>query len=86
MANYRTDPVLQQSATGTLHRLQTTLSANKSLHNVPLAEEKATARCLDQVEAALIKMGKLDEKATSYNAALQTTEIYGLHADDTLAD
>jgi hypothetical protein len=32
LANYRTDPVLQQSATGTLHRLQTTLSSNKSLH------------------------------------------------------
>jgi len=31
LANYRTDPVLQQSAAGTLHRLQMTLSSNQSL-------------------------------------------------------
>ena len=31
LANYRTDQVLQQSAAGTLHRLQATLSANDEL-------------------------------------------------------
>jgi len=31
IANYRTDQVLQQSATGTLHRLQSTLSSNKEM-------------------------------------------------------
>jgi hypothetical protein len=31
LANYRTDQVLQQSAAGTLHRLQTTLATNDQL-------------------------------------------------------
>lgn len=31
LANYRTDQVLQQSASGTLNRLQTTLSSNDNL-------------------------------------------------------
>lgn len=31
LANYRTDQVLQQSAAGTLHRLQQTLSNNEEL-------------------------------------------------------
>ena len=31
IANYRTDQVLQQSAAGTLHRLQLTLSQNEDL-------------------------------------------------------
>jgi hypothetical protein len=31
LSNYRTDQVLQQSAAGTLHRLQTTLSSDESL-------------------------------------------------------
>jgi len=33
IANYRTDQVLQQSATGTLHRLQSTLSSNKDMRD-----------------------------------------------------
>merc|ERR1712166_1449233 len=33
VANYRTDQVLQQSATGTLHRLQSTLSRNEEMRD-----------------------------------------------------
>jgi hypothetical protein len=33
LGNYKTDQVLQQSATGTIHRLQLTLSNNESLRN-----------------------------------------------------
>jgi len=33
VANYKTDQVLQQSATGTLHRLQSTLSQNDEMRD-----------------------------------------------------
>lgn len=47
LANYRTDPVLQQSATGTLHRLQVTLSADEDLR------AKFTERIQSQQQATL---------------------------------
>ena len=64
LANYRTDQVLQQSATGTLHRLQATLSSNDSLrarftaalqaqHRVSLQQAHQEAMILRQMESSL---------------------------------
>ncbi|KAI2497751.1 hypothetical protein MHU86_16746 [Fragilaria crotonensis] len=57
LANYRTDQVLQQSAAGTLHRLQATLSANDDLRQrfaSSLQSQQQT--CLERVhrEAQLL--------------------------------
>ena len=64
LANYRTDQVLQQSATGTLHRLQATLSSNESLrarftaalqaqHRMSLQQAHHEALALRQLESRL---------------------------------
>lgn len=64
LANYRTDQVLQQSATGTLHRLQLTLSSNESLrarftaalqaqHRMSLQQAHHEALALRQLESRL---------------------------------
>eukprot|EP00977_Amphora_coffeiformis_P012017 scaffold2962_cov169-Amphora_coffeaeformis.AAC.4 len=64
LANYRTDQVLQQSATGTLHRLQATLGSNDSLrarftaslqaqHRVSLQQAHQEAMLLRQMESSL---------------------------------
>ena len=64
LANYRTDQVLQQSATGTLHRLQATLSSNDSLrarfaqalqaqHRASLQQTHHEAMVLRQMESSL---------------------------------
>ena len=65
LANYRTDQVLQQSATGTLHRLQATLSSNDNLrtrftaalraqHRVSLQQAHHEAIALRQLESSLM--------------------------------
>ena len=66
LANYRTDQVLQQSATGTLHRLQATLSTNEALrtrfhaalqaqHRVSLQQAHNEALALRQLETTLAR-------------------------------
>jgi hypothetical protein len=67
LANYRTDQVLQQSAAGTLHRLQSTLSNNDELrqrftsslqsqHQTSLEQAHREAVALHQREAQLAAM------------------------------
>jgi hypothetical protein len=57
LANYQTDQILQQSAAGTLHRLQTTLSRNDSLRTRFAASLQAQQQLsLEQARAEAVML------------------------------
>ncbi len=68
LANYRTDQVLQQSAAGTLHRLQMTLSQDENLRTrfvaaiqaqqqLSLEQARREARMLQEQQQLLLQRG-----------------------------
>jgi hypothetical protein len=63
LGNYRTDQVLQQSAAGTLHRLQTTLSSDSTMRSRFMASIQAQQKqSLEQAHREAIRLREQQEQ------------------------